>query len=58
MIFGTRQDQRFDFNLGGHKIDIYTDFKYLCAIFSRNRYFHQTKIRNVEQVRKATHLLF
>ena len=22
MIFGTRQDQRFNFNLGGHKIDM------------------------------------
>ena len=22
MVFGTRQDQRFNFNLGGHKIDI------------------------------------
>ena len=24
MIFGTRQDQRFNINLGGHKIDICT----------------------------------
>ena len=32
MIFGTRQDQRFYFNLGGHKLDIYTDFKYLGVI--------------------------
>ena len=29
MIFGTRHDQRFNFNLGGHKIDICTDFKSL-----------------------------
>ena len=43
MIFGTRQDQRFNFNLGVHKIDICTDFKYLGVIFSRNRHFHQTK---------------
>ena len=43
MIFGTRQDQRFNLNLGGHKIDICTDFKYLGVIFSRNRHFHQTK---------------
>ena len=34
MIFGTRQDQRFNFNLGCHKIDICTDFKYLRFIFS------------------------
>ena len=32
MIFGTRQDQRSDLNLGGHKLDIYTDFKYLGVI--------------------------
>ena len=29
--FGTRQDQRFNINLGGHKIDICTDFKYLLV---------------------------
>ena len=43
MIFGTRLDQRFNFNLGGHKIDICIDFKYLGVIFSRNRHFHQPK---------------
>ena len=58
MIFGTRQDQRFNFNLGGHKIDICTDFKYLGVIFSRNKHFLQTKKHNVEQARKAMHVLF
>ena len=58
MIFGTRQDQRFDFNLGGHKIDICTDFKYLGVIFSRNRHFHRKKKHIVEQSRKAMHVLF
>ena len=53
MIFGTRQDQHFNFNLGGHKIDICTDFKYLNVIFSRNRHFHLT----VKQARKAMHVL-
>ena len=46
MIFGTRQDQRFNFNPDGHKIDICTDFKYLGVIFSRNRHFHKTKQNN------------
>ena len=55
---GTRQDQRFNFNLGGHKIDICTDFKYLGVIFSKNRHFHQTKKHNVEQTKKAMHVLF
>ena len=27
MIFGTQQDQRFNLNLGGHKIDNCYDFK-------------------------------
>ena len=58
LIFGTRQDQRFNFNLGGHQIDICTDFRYLGVIFSRNRHFHQTKKHNVEQARKAMHVLF
>ena len=58
MIFGTRQGQRFNFNLGGHKIDICTDFKYLGVTFSRNRHFYQTKKHNVEQARKAMHVLF
>ena len=58
MIFGTQQDQRFNFNLGVHKIDICTDFKYLGVIFIRNRHFDQTKKHNVEQARKAMHVLF
>ena len=58
MIFGTRQDQHFNFDLGGHKIDICTDFKYLGVSFSRNRHFHQTKKHSVEQAMKALHVLF
>ena len=57
IIFGTRQDQRFNFDLGGHQIDICTDFKYIGVIVSRNRHFHQTKKHNVEQARKAMHVL-
>ena len=58
MIFGIRQDKRFNFNLSGHEIDICTDFKYLCVIFSRKRHFHQTKKHNVQQARKAMHVFF
>ena len=29
MISGTPKKQHFNLNLGGHKIDIHTDFKYL-----------------------------
>ena len=58
MIFGTRQDQSFNFNLGGQRIDICTDIKYLGVIFSRNRHFHLTKKHNVEHARKAMYVLF
>ena len=58
MIFGTRQDQRFNFNLAGHKIDICTDFKYLGVIFSRKWHFHQTKKHNDKQARKAMHVFY
>ena len=58
MIFGTPQDQHFNFKLGGHKIDICKDFKYLGVTFSRNRHFHQTKKHNVEQPMTAMHVLF
>ena len=52
------QMQSFNFNLGGQRIDICTDFKYLGVIFSRNRHFHQTKKHNVEHARKAMYVLF
>ena len=59
MIFSTRQGHGLIFfYLGGQKIDICTDFKYLGVIFVRNRYFHQTKKHNVEQARKAMHVHF
>ena len=58
MIFGTRQNQRFNFNPGGHKIDICTGLKYLGVIFNRNRHFRKTKKHNVEQAREAMHVLF
>ena len=45
MIFGTRQDQRFNFNLGGHKTGICTDFKYLGVILAEIG--TSTKQRNI-----------
>ena len=45
LIFGNRQDQRFKFNLGGHKIDICTDFKYLGVILAEIG--TSTKQRNI-----------
>ena len=34
MIFGTLQDQYLDINIGGHTIDLCTDFKYLEVILA------------------------
>ena len=45
-------------NLGGHKINICTDFKYLFVIFSKSRHFHQARKHNVDHARKAMHILF
>ena len=58
MLFGTPRDPYFDFNLGGHKIDICTYFKYLGVIFSKSRHFHQARKHNVEQAKTAMHVLF
>ena len=61
MIFAThrtRQDQRFDFDLGSHENDICTDSKYPGVIFRRYGHFHKTKKHNIEQTRKAMHVLF
>ena len=35
MIFGTRNDDRFEFKLGTHAISICEEFKYLGIIFSK-----------------------
>ena len=45
MIFDTRQDQRFNFHIAGHKIDISTDFKYLGVILAEID--TSTKLRNI-----------
>ena len=43
IIFGTGCDQTFYLNLGGHQIDICTDFRYFGVIFSKNRHFYQVR---------------
>ena len=54
MIFGTRQDQRFNFNLGGHKFDICTDLKYLGVFLTEIG----ISTKHVGQARKAMNVLF
>ena len=58
MIFGTRNDDRFEFKLGTHAISICKEFKYLGVIFSKNWSFHSAIKHNVEHGRKAMNLLY
>ena len=58
MIFGTRNDDRFEFKLGTHDISICKEFKYLGVIFSKNRSFHSAIKHNVEHGRKTMNLLY
>ena len=56
MIFDTRQDQCFNFNLGGHKIDICTDFKYIVVILAKIG--TSTKERNIISSKLGRHCMY
>ncbi|MCU7800877.1 MAG: reverse transcriptase family protein [gamma proteobacterium symbiont of Lucinoma myriamae] len=58
MIFGTRNDDRFQFKLGDNIISICKEFKYLGIIFSKNRSFYAAMKHNCDQARKAMFLLY
>ena len=58
MIFVTRMWPTFGFHLGGHQNATCTDLKYLGDIFSKNRHFYQARKHNVEQAKKAMHVLY
>lgn len=58
LIFGTRNDDRFNFKLGVNAIATCTEFKYLGVIFAKSRSFYKARKHNVEQARKALHLLY
>ena len=58
MIFDTRSGQQSYLNLGGHKIGIFVDFKYLNVIFGTIKHYHHTSKHIVEQARKKIHALF
>ena len=58
MIFGTRNDEKYNFKLGENKISICKEFKYLGVIFSKNRSFYKARKHNVDQAKKAMHLLY
>ena len=57
LIFGTRNDDRFDFRIGENKISICKDFKYLGVVFTKSRSFSKAIKHNYDQAKKAMHLL-
>ena len=58
MIFGTKNDDNFEFKLGDNVISICKEFKYLGVIFSKSRSFYPAMKHNVVQAKKAMHLLY
>ncbi|MEW8548204.1 MAG: reverse transcriptase domain-containing protein, partial [Candidatus Thiodiazotropha sp.] len=58
MIFGTRNDDQFEFRIGESFIAICDEFKYLGVIFSKSRSFYKAMRHNVDQAKKALHLLY
>ena len=57
LVFGTCNDDRFNFKLGENTIAVCNDFKYLGVVFTKSRSFHKAREHNVDQARKALHLL-
>ena len=43
LIFGTRNDDRFDFKVDENKIQICKEFKYLGTVFTKSRNFNKAK---------------
>ncbi|MEW8546068.1 MAG: reverse transcriptase family protein [Candidatus Thiodiazotropha sp.] len=58
MIFGARNIDNFQFKLGETNISICEEFKYLGVVFSKTRTFYKAIKHNVEQAKKALHLLY
>ena len=58
MIFNARRTNNFEFNIGGHNIEITHKYKYLGVLFSNSGSFLNARKHIIEQLRKAMHLLF
>ena len=58
LIFGTHNDDSFDFKMGENKIQINNKFKYLGTVFTKSRNFNKAKKHNYDQAKKAMHLLY
>ena len=58
LVFGARNDDRFNFKLGVNTIATCNDFNYLGVIFTKSRSFYKARKNNVDHARKALHLLY
>ena len=57
MIFNARRTNNFEFNIGGHNIEVTDKYKYLGVLFSKSGSFLNARKHIIEQSRKAMHLL-
>ena len=58
MIFGLRNTDNFQFYIGHNAISICDEYKYFGVIFTKTRSFYKAIKHNVEQAKKALHLLY
>ena len=56
LIFGTRNDEKYEFTLGENIISICEEFKYLGVFFTKSRSYYKARKHNVDQARKALNL--
>ena len=58
IVFGTRKNNQFAFNIGLNRLDIVDNYKYLGVFFSRSGSFLTARKHVATQARKALHLLY
>jgi len=58
IIFGARNIAPYKFYIGRNEIEIVKQYKYLGVIFSANGSFLSARQQNIEQAKKAMHLLY
>ena len=58
LIFSTRNDDHFHFNMDENEIQLGKEFKYFGAVFAKSRSFCKAKKHNYDQANKVIHLLY
>ena len=58
VIFNSRNNRNFTFNIGGNDILVTDKYKYLGVIFSKSGSFLNMRKHIIEQANKAVYLLF